>query len=329
MTDTTEVHFRYAGEVRLDFPELDLAVILKGRLKAEPGLRLPVRARMLKGDVQQLLHGKFQTNAALGHAYGDAIQSTTPYSPKFGTQAVEPLEIKEVRTLSKEGKQPPDDWLFGWVLYPSEASDVYIELRGHGKLKITGAIPEELAQLPKYAHVHPNVLKYLDIGHSGDHPTDKLGEVINFSYIRHAPLGYLEEVANALTAVVRKTGGDTTIIRLQDPREEPAEPKDSPSTKGYKQDAGKLDYNLLMRDLAPQVEQIVKVLHWGHYTKGYPRNGFRTLPDAEGRFMAATQRHLAAMAKDALAKDEESGLPHAIHVIANQLMMLAALEGKE
>lgn len=99
--------------------------------------------------------------------------------------------------------------------------------------------------------------------------------------------------------------------------------------EGYKQDAGKLDYNLLMRDLAPQVEQIVKVLHWGHHTKGYPRNGFRTLPDAEGRFMAATQRHLAAMAKDALAKDEESGLPHSIHVIANQLMMLAALEDKQ
>lgn len=103
----------------------------------------------------------------------------------------------------------------------------------------------------------------------------------------------------------------------------------SESTKGYKQDDGKLDYNLLMRDLAPQVAQIVKVLHWGHHTKGYPRNGFRTLPDAEGRFMAATQRHLAAMAKDALAKDEESGLPHAIHVIANQLMMLAALEDKQ
>ena len=219
MSDTTEVHFRYAGEVRLDFPELDLAVILKGRLKAEPGLRLPVRAYMLKGDVRQLLHGKFQTNVALGHAYGAAIQSTTPYSPKFGTQAVEPLEIQEVRTLSKEAG---------------------------GK------------------------------------------DYLAMDYVK-------EETKGA----------------------------------GYKQDSRKLDYNLLMRDLAPQVEQIVKVLHWGQHTRQYPRNGFRTLPDAEGRFMAATQRHLAAMAKDALAKDSESGLPHAIHVIANQLMMLAALEGKE
>lgn len=99
--------------------------------------------------------------------------------------------------------------------------------------------------------------------------------------------------------------------------------------EGYKQDAGKLDYNLLMRDLAPQVAQVVQVLHWGHHTKGYPRVGYKTLPDAEERLMAATQRHLAAMAQDALAKDEESGLPHAVHVIANQLMMLAALEDKQ
>lgn len=324
MYDTTEVRFRYAGEVRLDFPELDLAVILKGRLKAELGLRLPVRAYMLKCDVRELLHGKFKTNAALGHAYGVAIQSTTPYSPKFGTQAVEPLEIKEVRTLSKEGKQPPDDWLFGYVRYPSLGSRPYIDLRGGGKLELSHVLPEELALLPKYAHVHPKLMKRLPVHGIFFYETDKLDEVIQFSYIRHAPAGYLKEIASAL-ALAQGQGGATHITRLPDEREEPTT-HSSPSTKGYKQDTGKLDYNLLMRDLAPQVEQIVRVLHWGHHTKGYPRNGFRTLPDAEGRFMAATQRHLAAMAKDALAKDEESGLPHAIHVIANQLMMLAALE---
>lgn len=324
MSDTTEVHFRYAGEVRLDFPELDLAVILKGRLKAELGLRLPVRAYMLKGDVRQLLHGKFHTNVALRHAYGAAIQSTTPYSLKFGTQAVEPLEIQEVRTLSKEGKQPPDDWLFGWVRYTSEGNHVFIELHGAGKLEITGDLPKELVDLPKYAHVHPKVLEAVNVGCTGTHATARLAEIIQFSCIRHAPVGYLEEIATKLAdASVRC--GITNVSRLRDPQEAPA----ASSSKGYKQDNGKLDYNLLMRDLAPQVEQIVKVLHWGHHTKGYPRNGFRTLPDAEGRFMAATQRHLAAMAKDALAKDSESGLPHAIHVIANQLMMLAALEGKK
>lgn len=328
MRYATEVHFRYAGDVRLDFPELDLAVILKGRLKAEPGLRLPVRAHMLKCDVRQLLHGKFQTNVALGHAYGAAIQSTTPYSPKFGTQAVEPLGIKEVRTLSKEGKQPPDDWLFGWVRYSSEGDHVSIELRGSGKLEISGDLPIELADLPKYAHVHPKVLEAVNVGYTGTHAADKLNEIIQFSHIRHAPEGYLEEIAGKL-ADASLLGGLTKISRPRDSREEPTPYKPPTNGSGYKQDARKLDYNLLMRDLAPQVEQIVKVLHWGHHTKGYPRNGFRTLPDAEGRFMAATQRHLAAMAKDALAKDSESGLPHAIHVIANQLMMLAALEGRE
>ena len=321
MSDTTEVRFHYDGEVRLDFPELDLAVILKGRLKTALGHRLPVRSYMLKGDVQQLLHGKFQTNVALGRAYGDAIQSTTPNIPKFGAQAVEPLEIKEVRTPSKEGKQPPDDWLFGWVRYTSEGNSVLIDLRGAGKLEVSGALPAELADLPKYAHVHPKVLEALDVGYTGTHATARLAEIIQFSYIRHAPVGYLEEIATKLAdAPVR--GGLTIVSRLWDPQEAPA----AASSPGYKQDNGKLDYNLLMRDLAPQVEQIVKVLHWGHHTKGYPRNGFRTLPDAEGRLMAATQRHLAAMAKDALAKDSESGLPHAIHVIANQLMMLAVLE---
>lgn len=199
MSDTTEVHFRYAGEVRLDFPELDLAVILKGRLQVEPGLRLPVCAHMLRGDIRYLMKGLLKTNA----------------------------DLVKIAGLLQEAS--------------SKAGSVSIRV------------------LPGAEEVKPT----------------------------------------------------------------------TPSGNGYKQDTGKLDYNLLMRDLAPQVEQIVKVLHWGHHTKGYPRNGFRTLPDAEGRFMAATQRHLAAMAKDALAKDSESGLPHAIHVIANQLMMLAALEEQQ
>ena len=323
MDDNVLVYFRYASEARLDFPELDLAVTLKGKLQVEPGLRLPVRAYMQKGDVHALLHGKLQTNAALAHTYKHAIQDSRPGEYRFGTRAVEPLEIKEVHTISKEGKQHPDDWLFGWVRYPSEGNHVFIELHDSGKLEIAGDLPEELADLPKYAHVHPKVLETIPVGFTGTHATNKLDEIIQFSYIRHAPEGHLEKIASKL-ADASLFGSITSVTRRADPREMPATP-----TKGYKQDAGKLDYNLLMRDLAPQVEQIVKVLHWGHHTKGYPRNGFRTLPDAEGRFMAATQRHLAAMAKDALAKDPESGLPHAIHVVANQLMMLAALEDKQ
>jgi hypothetical protein len=323
MGDNVLVHFHYANEVRLDFPELDLAVVLKGRLKVAPGLRLPLRASMLKGDVHHLLHGKYKTSADLYQTYHSSIQDSRPGEYRFGSLKEEPLEIKEVRTPSKEGKQPPDDWLFGWVRYPSEGNRVFIELRGSGKLEVAGDLPEELADLPKYAHVHPKVLEAIAVGFTGAHTTSKLDEIIQFSYIRHAPEDHLGEIARKL-ADASRFGGLASISRHADPRETPVTP-----AKGYKQDDGKLDYNLLMRDLAPQVEQIVKVLHWGHHTKGYPRNGFRTLPDAEGRFMAATQRHLAAMARDALAKDPESGLPHAIHVIANQLMMLAALEDNQ
>lgn len=323
MCDNVLVHFHYAGEVRLDFPEMNTAVVLKGRLKVGGEGRLPLWASMLKGDVHNLLHGKLKTSADLFQTYFSSIHDSRPGEYKFGTREEEPLEIKEVRTISKEGKQPPDDWLFGWVRYPSDGKHVIIELRGAGKLEIAGDLPEELADLPKYAHVHPKVLETIAVGCTSAQSTSTLDEIIQFSYIRHAPEGRLEDIASKLAAASR-WGWCSQISRRADPREMPAT-----STKGYKQDSGKLDYNLLMRDLAPQVEQIVRVLHWGHHTKGYPRNGFRTLPDAEGRFMAATQRHLAAMAKDAMAEDEESGLPHAIHVIANQLMMLAALEDKQ
>lgn len=325
MSDTTEVRFHYAGEVRLDFPELDLAVILKGRLQVEPGLWLPVRAHMLRGDIYYLMKGLLKTNADLAHTYKHAIQDNRVGDRRFGTRDVEPLEIKEVRTISKEGKHPPDDWLFGWVRYAYSGDHVTIELRDGPKIRLAGALPDEIVDLPKYAHVHPQLLVSLADGCTGFHAPDKLEEAIRFSYIRHAPSYDLATIAGLLQEASRKAGSVT--IRVLKGTEE-VKPT-TPSGNGYKQDTGKLDYNLLMRDLAPQVEQIVQVLHWGHHTKGYPRNGFRTLPDAEGRFMAATQRHLAKMAKDALAKDEESGLPHAIHVIANQLMMLAALEGKE
>lgn len=97
----------------------------------------------------------------------------------------------------------------------------------------------------------------------------------------------------------------------------------------YKQDNGKLDYTLLMNDLQPQVEAIVKVLHWGHHTKGYPRQGYKTLPGGTDRLTAACYRHLAAMSEDFWAKDEESGQPHVVHAVANLLMAMAKTpEGK-
>lgn len=95
------------------------------------------------------------------------------------------------------------------------------------------------------------------------------------------------------------------------------------STSNYKQDNGKLDYTLLMNDLKPQVEAVVKVLHWGHHTKGYPRQGYKTLPGGTDRLVAACYRHLAAMSEDFWATDEESGHPHAVHAVANILMAMS------
>lgn len=91
----------------------------------------------------------------------------------------------------------------------------------------------------------------------------------------------------------------------------------------YKQDSGKLDYTLLMNDLQPQVEAVVKVLHWGHHTKGYPRQGYKALPGGTDRLTAACYRHMAAMAEDFWAKDDESGQPHVVHAVANLLMAMA------
>lgn len=323
MSETTEVRFHYAGEVRLDFPELDFAVVLKGRLKVEPGLRLPVRAYMLKGDVQELLHGKLQTNEALANTYRHSIQDNRVGEHRFGTLAVEHLEIKEVRTLSKEGKQPPDDWVFSWVRYASDGREVILEMRGGERLFLVDNLPREFKDLPKYAHINPSVIESLQRGCAFTFDCRDFSKYVHLSYIRFAPQEHLGKVAGILECSGSLRGAlpiikeGTKTLELE---------RGLQKSKGYKQDDGKPDYNLLMRDLAPQVEQIVKVLHWGHYTKGYPRNGFRTLEDGPNRFMAATQRHLAAMAKDAMAKDSESGLPHAIHVIANQLMLLANME---
>lgn len=100
-------------------------------------------------------------------------------------------------------------------------------------------------------------------------------------------------------------------------------PNQPSSTSNYKQDNGKLDYTLLMNDLQPQVEAIVKVLHWGHHTKGYPRQGYKTLPGGTDRLVAACYRHLAAMAEDFWATDDESGQPHAVHAVANILMAMS------
>lgn len=324
--------FSYAGEVRLDFPELDRAVVLDGRLKFIVGRRVPDKAYIDESAAKALISGVPISNLDLRAHYASSVQASSVRfdADRFATEDQEMLRTTEVRVLSKEDKHPPDDWLFGWVRYAQDTATVRIVLRD-GRVIILGmALPKDILTFPKYCHVSPALLEALgDDPQGGYLATDRTGDKLHFS---HICLPYSQEKA-AKFAANRFAYGRTRAILFASAKDAEGQDylatdyvREKPKGSGYKQDAGKLDYNLLMRDLAPQVEQIVKVLHWGHHTKGYPRNGFRTLPDAEGRFMAATQRHLAAMAKDALARDGESGLPHAIHVITNQLMMLAALE---
>lgn len=99
-----------------------------------------------------------------------------------------------------------------------------------------------------------------------------------------------------------------------------------PSGKDYKPDSSKPDYTLLMDDMSETVARVVKVLHWGHYTKGYPRSGYKQLPNAADRLIAATYRHLAEAAKDRRALDSESGELHLVHACTNLLMLLQNLE---
>lgn len=114
------------------------------------------------------------------------------------------------------------------------------------------------------------------------------------------------------------------LVAERDPRRESKGAREAQgSPKGYKMDQGKLDYTLFLKDMSPEVAQIVQCLHWGHHTKGYPREGYKTLPGGSDRLLAACYRHMAAMSEDFWEKDKESGQPHVVHAITNLLMAMA------
>lgn len=88
---------------------------------------------------------------------------------------------------------------------------------------------------------------------------------------------------------------------------------------GAKDDKGKLLWNLLPWKA---LTGLVKVLTFG--AKKYSPNGWRTVPDAENRYLAALLRHLSARAAGEKI-DPESGLRHIDHVLTNATF-LAELE---
>ena len=89
----------------------------------------------------------------------------------------------------------------------------------------------------------------------------------------------------------------------------------------YKKDQGKVDYTLLLSDMAPTVHDCVTSLDWALRAKGYPRGAYKDLDMGQDRLLAAAYRHMAAMAVDRTAVDSESGLPHVVHAITNLMML--------
>src|ERR1700677_2897361 len=82
-------------------------------------------------------------------------------------------------------------------------------------------------------------------------------------------------------------------------------------TGGVKDDASKSRWDLLPWKA---VNGLVKVLTFG--AKKYSPNGWRSVPNAQGRYTAALMRHLYAMnAGESI--DPESGLRHVDHLLCN------------
>lgn len=85
---------------------------------------------------------------------------------------------------------------------------------------------------------------------------------------------------------------------------------------GVKFDDGKPDWSLLPLDA---IEEVVKVMSFG--AKKYTRDGWRAVPNAEDRYLAAMFRHIRAH-RSGEEFDEESGLPHLAHAATCLVFLL-------
>ncbi len=57
----------------------------------------------------------------------------------------------------------------------------------------------------------------------------------------------------------------------------------------------------------------------------YPENGWRTVPGARSKYLASTMRHLLRHSMGERT-DEESGLPHLTHALADLMIVVASPE---
>lgn len=94
-----------------------------------------------------------------------------------------------------------------------------------------------------------------------------------------------------------------------------------PDTKGFKADAGKPRYSLIPTEAT---KAMATILTFG--AEKYEKDGWKSVPNAEERYMDALYRHLEAYRGGELV-DEESGESHLAHAITN-IAFLLHFEGK-
>ena len=83
------------------------------------------------------------------------------------------------------------------------------------------------------------------------------------------------------------------------------------SEKGMKFDTGKLQYSLIPPETS---KALAEVLSFG--AQKYAIDGWKSVPDAERRYMDALFRHIESY-RMGEAIDSESGLPNLAHALAN------------
>lgn len=91
-----------------------------------------------------------------------------------------------------------------------------------------------------------------------------------------------------------------------------------------KYDSGKLEYDMFPNSV---LEDVIKVMMYGAYTKGYEKNNWMKCEDVT-RYYNALRRHTEAW-KAGEYIDPESGLPHLSHALCNLVFMHYLEQHKE
>jgi len=94
--------------------------------------------------------------------------------------------------------------------------------------------------------------------------------------------------------------------------------------KGYKDDAGKIRYDLLDVNFE---EEMAKVLTIG--TKKYAPNSWKNVSDAKNRYYAALRRHTAATRKGEIINKEDGNVNHYAQIAVNAMFLYALSKEEE